>query len=40
MTKLTIKDLFKDTEAYENKEVVLEGWVRTVRDSRTFGFIE
>ena len=40
MNKLVIKDLFKNTEAYENKEVMLEGWVRTVRDSKTFGFIE
>ena len=40
MTDLTIKDLFKNTSDYANKEVTLEGWVRTVRDSKTFGFIE
>ena len=40
MEKLTIKDLFKDLKKYENQEVTLEGWVRTVRDSKTFGFIE
>ncbi len=40
MEKLTIKDLYKDYKNYENKQVSLEGWVRTVRDSKTFGFIE
>ena len=40
MEKLTIKDLYKDYKSYENKLVTLEGWVRTVRDSKTFGFIE
>ena len=40
MEKLVIKDLFKDTKKYEGKEVTLEGWVRTIRDSKTFGFIE
>ena len=40
MTDLTIKDLFRNTADYANKEVTLEGWVRTVRDSKTFGFIE
>lgn len=40
MEKLVIKELYKNTENYINKEVTLEGWVRTVRDSKTFGFIE
>ena len=40
MKKLVIKELYKNTENYINKEVTLEGWVRTVRDSKTFGFIE
>ena len=41
MTDLTIKNLFsRDTSDYANKEVTLEGWVKTVRDSKTFGFIE
>ena len=40
MTDLTIKDLFRNTSDYANKEVTLEGWVKTVRDSKTFGFIE
>ena len=40
MEKLTIKDLYKDYKKYENKQVSLDGWVKTVRDSKTFGFIE
>ena len=40
MEKLVIKELYKNTENYINKEITLEGWVRTVRDSKTFGFIE
>lgn len=40
MEKLVIKDLFKKTKNFENTEIKLEGWVKTVRDSKTFGFIE
>ena len=40
METTIIKDLFKSTQSYENQEIKLEGWVRTVRDSKTFGFIE
>ena len=40
MKKLVIKDLYKNTNEYKNKEITLEGWVRTIRDSKTFGFIE
>ena len=35
-----LKDLFKNTSNYKNKEIIIEGWVKTVRDSKTFGFIE
>ena len=40
METLLIKDLFKNTKNFENKEIQLEGWIKTVRDSKTFGFIE
>ena len=40
MTDLTVKDLFKKTSDYAEKKVTLEGWVKTVRDSKTLGFIE
>lgn len=40
MEKLVIKDLYRNTYQHINKEITLEGWVRTVRDSKNFGFIE
>ena len=35
-----IKTLFTNTDDFVDKEVVVEGWVKTVRDSKTFGFLE
>ena len=40
MKKLVIKDLYKNINEYKDKEITLEGWVKTIRDSKTFGFIE
>ena len=40
MEKLIIKDLFKNTQIYKDKTITLEGWVKTIRDSKNFGFIE
>lgn len=40
MNKLTIRDLYKSPKDFENKSIFIEGWVKTVRDSKTFGFIE
>ena len=40
MKNLSVKDLYRQTKSYENKKITIEGWVRTVRDSKTFGFIE
>ena len=40
MKKVTIKDLYRNTENYIDKTVEVAGWVRTVRDSKAFGFIE
>ncbi len=40
MSDINIKDLFKNTSNYANKKIEVEGWVKTVRDSKTFGFIE
>ena len=40
MEKLvTVKEIFKDREKYLDKDIAVGGWVRSVRDSRTFGFI-
>jgi len=35
-----IRDFYENPSAYYNQPVVISGWVRTLRDSKTFGFIE
>ncbi len=35
-----IKDLYRNINNYADKKVKLAGWVRTLRDSKNFGFIE
>lgn len=40
MNKLIIRDLYKNYNKYIGKEITVEGWVKTLRDSKTFGFIE
>lgn len=40
MNTISIKDLYSNQEKFINKEITLSGWVRTVRDSKSFGFIE
>ena len=40
MKNVSIKDLFRNTDNYIDKNVEISGWVKTVRDSKTFGFIE
>ncbi len=37
---MLLQDLMKDYQAYDAKKVLLNGWVRTVRKSKEFGFIE
>ena len=37
---MDIKQLFLETDKYIDKEITIEGFVKTVRDSKTFGFIE
>ena len=40
MEKLvTVKELFQNTDQYLGTKVAVGGWVRSVRDSKTFGFI-
>ena len=34
-----IKELYKNKEQYFDKKVTVGGWVRSIRDSKTFGFI-
>ncbi len=40
MKEITVKKLYKNTQDFANKEITIEGWVKTLRDSKNFGFIE
>jgi len=40
MKTTLVKSLYRNTKDYVGKEIVVAGWVRTVRDSKAFGFIE
>ena len=40
MKKITVKSLYQEKDQYKDKEITIEGWVKTLRDSKTFGFIE
>ena len=40
MDNVIIKELYRNSEKYCGTEIKVSGWVRTVRDSKTFGFIE
>ena len=39
MELTTVREIFKNREAYLDKEIQVGGWVRSNRDSKTFGFI-
>lgn len=35
----TVRELYRETKKYLGKKVTVGGWVRSIRDSKTFGFI-
>ena len=39
-SSVDVKDLYRNTEKYLNQEVTVTGWIRTIRTSSHFGFIE
>ncbi|MBQ6468612.1 MAG: asparagine--tRNA ligase [Lachnospiraceae bacterium] len=40
MQKLTeVRSLFRETDKYIDRKVTVGGWVRSIRDSKTFGFM-
>ena len=39
MELISVRDLFKNTEKYADREVEVGGWVRSIRASKQFGFI-
>lgn len=40
MKRTELKSVFSDISKFDDKEVVVAGWIRTLRDSKKFGFIE
>ena len=40
MQRTRIKQIYRDTISYKDKEVTVAGWIRQNRDSKTIGFIE
>ena len=39
MDLVSIKELYRSREKYTDKKVRVGGWIRSIRDSKTFGFI-
>ncbi len=39
MKLTTIREIYKDRDTYLDQEISVGGWIRSVRDSKTFGFI-
>ncbi len=40
MEKTTVRKIFEEQEKYLDKDVQISGWIRTIRSSKSFGFIE
>ncbi|MDA3839811.1 MAG: asparagine--tRNA ligase [Patescibacteria group bacterium] len=40
MSNQNIKQLYKETKKYLNEDIALKGWIRNIRSSNAFGFIE
>ena len=38
--QVLVKDLYRNTDSYIGSSVQVSGWVKTLRDSKNFGFIE
>ncbi|MCI9051306.1 MAG: asparagine--tRNA ligase [Lachnospiraceae bacterium] len=39
MELVTIKELYHNTDQYLNKKITIGGWLRNIRDSKSFGFL-
>ena len=39
MDLITVKDIFRDPDHYTDQKIRVGGWIRSVRGSKTFGFI-
>lgn len=36
---INLRELFKESDKYIGQNITVTGWIRTNRDSKTFGFI-
>ncbi len=39
MNLTSVRELYRNREAYLGKEITVGGWLRSIRDSKTFGFL-
>ena len=39
MELVTVRELFKNREQYLDQKITVGGWIRSIRDSKTFGFM-
>ena len=40
MARITLRNLYSDYQGLEGKIIEISGWIKTIRDSKSFGFIE
>ena len=40
MERINIRELYETPEAFSGKEITVAGWARTIRDMKSFGFLE
>lgn len=40
MSSVLVKDIYRNVDRYAEQTVVIEGWIRTLRSSKAFGFME
>ena len=40
MKRTTVRELYESAQAFDGKDITVAGWVRTMRTSNAFGFIE
>lgn len=40
MENTLVRNLYRESDKFEGKEIKVSGWVRTIRSSNAFGFIE
>ena len=39
MELITVREIYRNKEEYIGKQIQVGGWIRSIRDSKAFGFI-